>query len=341
MSLWLAKDQKSNDVVALQNALNAARPKQTPLVLDGVFGKLTEAAVHDFQKLAGLKADGIAGPRTLSELFEGVDVKSTVKITAAEKQPARTRVSAPSAASARPQQQGVSLGAIGVLNREFQVRNWAQEGFPKKPLHLGPWTPPALDVAAMEHDGILVDRLQKPLGSSAGKDIHAKRGMCFEAEASVATSDFKELEYNFTFKILQPKKDGFFKPSVSMKGSPDGGWIVTTKVTATPFHILDWEWWHWSAEFNPSFAASYTAPILLGDDPEHRHSKLGFFAGAEGMVTWRPFDRLPGFALFFGGKLGALGFARFEHDRVVGGFKGDWELTGGIRFERKPRERKH
>ena len=69
MSLWLSKDQRSNEVVALQNALNLRLNRTQPLALDGVFGSHTEAAVHDFQKCEGLKVDGIAGPKTLGALF--------------------------------------------------------------------------------------------------------------------------------------------------------------------------------------------------------------------------------------------------------------------------------
>jgi Putative peptidoglycan binding domain len=69
MSLWLAKDQRSNEVVALQNALNVRLKPPKLLVLDGIFGPLTEGAVREFQKCEGLKSDGIAGPHTLGELF--------------------------------------------------------------------------------------------------------------------------------------------------------------------------------------------------------------------------------------------------------------------------------
>ena len=45
MSLWLAKDQRSNEVVALQNALNVRLMPSKPLMLDGIFGPLTAGAV--------------------------------------------------------------------------------------------------------------------------------------------------------------------------------------------------------------------------------------------------------------------------------------------------------
>ena len=53
-------------VTALQEALQVLG--FPPGNVDGVFGLGTEAAVLAFQKSAGLLADGIAGPRTLSAL---------------------------------------------------------------------------------------------------------------------------------------------------------------------------------------------------------------------------------------------------------------------------------
>ena len=50
-----------DDVARLQRALKLAP--------DGVFGAITEAAVRDFQRSAGLAADGVAGPQTLAKLF--------------------------------------------------------------------------------------------------------------------------------------------------------------------------------------------------------------------------------------------------------------------------------
>jgi peptidoglycan hydrolase-like protein with peptidoglycan-binding domain len=50
----------------LQTALNRHGAK---LVVDGVFGRLTEAAVKAFQKSRGLVVDGIVGPLTWSKLL--------------------------------------------------------------------------------------------------------------------------------------------------------------------------------------------------------------------------------------------------------------------------------
>ena len=53
----------------MQNALNVRRKPPKLLVLDGIFGPLTEGTAREFQKCEGLKAEGIAGPHTLGDLF--------------------------------------------------------------------------------------------------------------------------------------------------------------------------------------------------------------------------------------------------------------------------------
>jgi peptidoglycan hydrolase-like protein with peptidoglycan-binding domain len=52
-------------VADLQTALNKHGGK---VVVDGIFGPLTEAAVKIFQKVRGLVPDGIVGPVTWSKL---------------------------------------------------------------------------------------------------------------------------------------------------------------------------------------------------------------------------------------------------------------------------------
>lgn len=56
-------------VRAVQNALKTNYPAYAKkLVVDGVYGKATAAAVREFQRRSGLAIDGVAGPNTLAKL---------------------------------------------------------------------------------------------------------------------------------------------------------------------------------------------------------------------------------------------------------------------------------
>ena len=65
----IASGATGDAVRRLQRAL-----RRTPilgLVVDGVFGPTTEAAVRDFQQSAGLAVDGLVGPLTWAALPDG------------------------------------------------------------------------------------------------------------------------------------------------------------------------------------------------------------------------------------------------------------------------------
>lgn len=62
----LKNGAKGEDVKRLQAALNAEI--NAGLTEDGIFGKLTLAAVKEYQKANGLSVDGIAGAKTLGSL---------------------------------------------------------------------------------------------------------------------------------------------------------------------------------------------------------------------------------------------------------------------------------
>lgn len=60
----LKSGSKGTCVTQLQNALSVRGIPSGPKGTDGSFGPSTRAAVIEYQKLYGLKADGIAGPKT-------------------------------------------------------------------------------------------------------------------------------------------------------------------------------------------------------------------------------------------------------------------------------------
>lgn len=56
----IKKGSKGEDIKVLQQKLN--------LLVDGIFGSLTEETVKEFQKANGLSVDGIVGPKTWEKL---------------------------------------------------------------------------------------------------------------------------------------------------------------------------------------------------------------------------------------------------------------------------------
>lgn len=64
----LKKGSRGEEVKTLQKKLN--------LIVDGIFGVITEEAVKDFQKANGLTVDGIVGPKTWDKL--GVTSKRNI-----------------------------------------------------------------------------------------------------------------------------------------------------------------------------------------------------------------------------------------------------------------------
>jgi uncharacterized protein (TIGR02594 family) len=60
-------DMASTEIKSIQNAL--AQKGFDPGVIDGVWGRRTEAAVRAFQQKAGLQVDGVVGPATRAALL--------------------------------------------------------------------------------------------------------------------------------------------------------------------------------------------------------------------------------------------------------------------------------
>ena len=157
MSLLLKKNDASDDVLALQYALNQRLYQDKPLTLDGIFGPHTEAAVRAFQRQEHLTVDGIAGPHTLGALFELGTVIQRFDLTLSGfgRRPMPPRPVLPRPVLPRPvlpQARGgetagpppaPSARSLGPpswdgamhdwLLRQSQLRLWDQSGLPKKP----------------------------------------------------------------------------------------------------------------------------------------------------------------------------------------------------------------
>ena len=63
---WLQRGDRGPKVVQLQEALKS---RGYNLTSDGKFGRITEAALMDFQRKQGLPANGMVGPKTAAYLI--------------------------------------------------------------------------------------------------------------------------------------------------------------------------------------------------------------------------------------------------------------------------------
>lgn len=339
MSLYLAKGQRSNDVVGLQNALNAALRTTKPLVLDGIFGPLTDGAVRQFQKRERLSCDGIAGPKTLGALFQGIRVKTRITVAATGKGPAvkqsPTPVGTPPPAPVPDppaRKPSLSFGTIGLLQRELRLRSWLLEDFPKSRLIPPPPFPfgSSLGLDVLRLRGVPIDRLLLTPGQkSVTKRATATNGFGCELELKGTTSDLKEFEYELEFSCLQPKFEGFFKPGVALKPSPDGAWSAELNLDVKPFELLEKDWKRFSLELNPLISGTVTVPFVRGADP----NSVEIFGGLEGELKFRPTLKAPDFELFLGGKAGAIGSFTFRDGKFEGAtLAPGLEASGGARF---------
>jgi hypothetical protein len=103
MAQLLSIGSQGKDVRAVQDALNYHVRRGAPLMVDGIFGPLTDARVREFQRSNSLKVDGIVGPNTRGKLFEMALVEAALFMTP------RLKLTTPSL-SLRKRTPGFSLG---------------------------------------------------------------------------------------------------------------------------------------------------------------------------------------------------------------------------------------
>jgi hypothetical protein len=296
--LYLANGQCSNNVVALQNALNLTLPPEPPLVLDGIFGPKTEAATRNFQRHANLLVDGIAGPQTLGTLFEGVEVEPTVGgEIEPQVEPAAPVINASRSPWSPPglQRQGgqdgrravpppVSFGAVEVLNPGWFTQSWLDSGFPKKPLVLPPEPPlhsiPTL--TAIRRYGLNV----LDLGSTSRK-LNDPRGFAFYNELG---GSLIETEIYSKFCVARIKEPSLalcrgWKESREIKGDKEKYSVgAHYEIKAKPFTLFNkesyWRLLNPSVRIDSVLSTSLLTPMLAGPN-NLGYTKGNFFAGIE------------------------------------------------------------
>ena len=273
MSLWLAKGQRSNEVVALQNALNLGLQPTKPLVLDGIFGPLTDASVHQFQMCKGLTADGIAGPHTLEALFAGFDVRVRVSVVAARASAGTVAAVSPSRPPSAPHHLGRtkpepvasrSSGTI-VLHRRAMMRAWIHKDTPKGELVLPPLYQRDLVIdrrALPQKRGFSLNPERPHANNEVDSETHADVEVALEPGAKVS-KEVKEVELEFSYRVLINRFKPWLVPSLSLLPTPDGRWRARAEVSLTPFKIFEKEWKRWTFEMSPLLRATVTLPVSM------------------------------------------------------------------------------
>ena len=313
MSLWLAKDQRSNEVVALQNALNVRLKPPQPLVLDGIFGPLTEGAVREFQKCEGLKADGIAGPHTLGELFVRRTIVSefilaSAPLSGAEKKVGRPHGGQPKVGS--PYDPPSLPPPPDPTSPPFEVlwRAWLDAPTPKsKPPVMSPVMAP-LNVPAPSPDqtGSTQSAAPPPPRVPAGHrgqrrtltrscprvygPLAANEVVEFETATDVSAL-LKEQPFEFSvsqsFTAAVVKAKPYIVPSGSLFfGSSGSGLRASLRFWDTPIYERTWQ--HMAGEANSTGRFS-VAPSLVTSvmwDYLRKHTEFGIFGGLRVEGSW-------------------------------------------------------
>jgi len=74
---WPLLKRGPNSIFPVRPLQQLLRARNHPVVVDGIFGPNTEAAVKAFQQSKGLSADGIVGPQTWPKLIVQVKKGNT------------------------------------------------------------------------------------------------------------------------------------------------------------------------------------------------------------------------------------------------------------------------
>jgi hypothetical protein len=312
MSLWLAKDQRSNEVVALQNALNLRLKPVKPLVLDGIFGPLTEGAVRDFQKCQNLKADGIAGPQTLGCLFVRRTVVNKFVLTIAppaiEPPPPRPRRDDPRNGPRIPPYKGPpnepTVGSpydppkLPTYPRapsfEEQLEAWLRDPPPKR---ICPVMPPprssdangAATGAPLSPQAAVQKHVLGQSQPSAQGWMSRNEWLDFEYAADIGKESGHELEIVQSFSAAFVKLHPYIMPSTSFVLAPGGGSGIQASIQYFDHEIFEREWKNMVGD--PTTAGTLRiAPYLITStmwEFGKKYPSLDIFGGLRIEANWK------------------------------------------------------
>jgi hypothetical protein len=304
MSLYLARGQRSNDVVALQHELNQTQPTEHQLEPDGIFGPNTEASVRRWQHRNGLKLDGIAGPQTLGSLFVGADVECRALLsvgrstTPGTKLPPGVRYGPGSPFPRRIPDTGgrklgepptVSLGPAGYhirlheaksfwQARQEALRRWCELACPK-PEAVIPTIPPLSRFLPEEP----IHPPPCPVGVPIcvlppGERLKSSNPFVARAEFGSGFVGRRTFEFSYKGKLVIGKRFGVAVGGKQVFSQGDGKWDQKSGLhlqwEVKPFYIMKEQWYRLGKvgfSVAPSLINSYTVFNLTGD-PYHKFS---------------------------------------------------------------------
>lgn len=336
MPVVLERGAKGIPVLAVQNALNQADASDPPLVLDGIFGPRTEAAVKAFQKREGLTADGDAGPLTLGRLFVGARPNTSVRVSPTQRlvhEPLHGRSAFGPPAGPPPPPPGVSLGTTGLLLRDGQLRSWFDAPAPFPTLSLSP-LPPRLRLSPhlLLSAGVPLQRLPRLQVPGQSHTLRPDHNLVFEAE--LATEVSKDgVEFTAEAELMVPRAAPWFVPTVKLSTSPDGSQTAKLTFKTKLFELPLIKWDRLDISLMGEFKNSLSMPFHGGFETKD------VFPKASSSVLFGPdlsFDIIrgrPNLQLFFDMRAGGAGTLSFKPGGVTGAFSGVLEGSAGLRLK--------
>jgi hypothetical protein len=334
MPVVIERGDKGIPVLAIQNALNQAEASGAPLVLDGIFGPKTEAAVKAFQKREGLATDGDVGPLTLGRLFVGARPQTSVRVAPVNRLvPARANSPFAPPAGPPPPPPGVSLGTVGQLMRDGQLRSWFDAPTPFPALTLSP-LPPRLRLSPhlFLQAGVPLQRVPRLSLPGQSHLLRPDHNLVFEAE--LATEVSKDgVEFTAEAELMVPRASPWFVPTVKIATSPDLSQTAKLSLKTKLFELPVIKWDRLDISLMGEFKNSLSVPFHGGFETKDVFPKATSQVLVGPDLTFDIIKGRPNFQLFFDMRAGGAGTLSFKPGGVTGAFSGVLEGSAGLRLK--------